>query len=124
GDRSGGRRMCPATAAALFAGCKAQRLLRGEEDRVLLAPVGLHLATHAVVLPHAEAKLDVDALADAAHPVDLDAREETLAEEDRGGEAGVHDAHAVATPSLADQPGTMGGDDACLSGQCDRQLAR
>ena len=76
------------------------------------------------ILPHAKAKLNVLAVADAAHPPDVDAGEEALAEQDRGGEAGVADAHAVPAPPRADDSLAAQGDDRRVSGEGDDQIPR
>src|SRR5262245_29139819 len=96
---------------------------RREEHGVLLATVGLDLPTVRSHLPHAEVEAGVDVGAEPARADDLDAGEDRLADQHRGGEAGVVDTDAVAAPALADEAGAVHGDDAGLAREADRELA-
>src|SRR2546425_7609013 len=75
-----------------------------EEDRMLLAPVRLHLPSLRVDLPHPETKLDVDATADPPDPPDLDVREELLADEHRGREPAARRLEPQEFPLCAPRP--------------------
>src|SRR5262245_30210526 len=96
---------------------------RREEHGVLLAAVRLDLAAVGGDLPHAEVEAGVDVGPETARADDLDAGEDRLADQHRGGEAGVVDTDAVPAPALADEPGAVHGDDAGLAGEADRELA-